>query len=118
MAADEIWLDPVRARRGGADLALSGKSVTAARRQAGDPIAAAGAQRPWGRDDIGAAFDRQYQGYAETLLRAWEVLGRSLEELGSDVVRSVTATVETDLRNASDLGKVPYQRHDPHRPWR
>ena len=80
--------------------------------------AAASAQRPWGRDDIGAAFDKHYQGYAETLLRAWELLGRSLEVLGSDVVRSVTATVETDLSNARDLGKIPQQGPHPHRPRR
>ncbi|MFI7071404.1 hypothetical protein [Micromonospora sediminicola] len=118
MAGGEIWLDPDRARRGGADLSLAGKAVAGARRETGDPIAAAGAQRPWGRDDIGAAFDKHYQRYAETLLRAWELLGRSLEGIGSDVVRSVAATVETDLSNARDLGKIPHQRHDPHRPWR
>ncbi|MEU0959030.1 hypothetical protein ABZ328_05970 [Micromonospora aurantiaca] len=118
MAGGEIWLDPDRARRGGADLALSGRAVSAARRQAGEPIAHASAQRPWGRDDIGAAFDKHYQGYAETLLRAWELLGRSLEVLGSDVVRSVAATVETDLSNARDLGKIPQQGHNPHRPRR
>ncbi|MGC4894768.1 hypothetical protein [Micromonospora sp. DT31] len=118
MTGGEIWLDPERARRGGADLSLSGKAVRAARQATGDPIAAAGAQRPWGRDDIGGAFDKHYQGYAETLLRVWELLGRSLEGLGSDVVRSVTATVETDLSNARDLGKIPQQRHNPHRPWR
>ncbi|WP_405092525.1 hypothetical protein OG767_06060 [Micromonospora sp. NBC_01392] len=118
MAGEGIWLDADRARRGGGDLAATGKAVTAARRETGDPIAAAGGRRPWGRDDIGAAFDKHYQGYAETLLRAWELLGRSLEGLGSDVVRSVTATVETDLSNARDLGKIPHQRHNPHRPWR
>ncbi|MGC3859777.1 hypothetical protein ACPSM1_06250 [Micromonospora chersina] len=118
MADGQIWLDPDRARRGGADLALAGKAVTASRREAGDPIAAASAQRPWGRDDIGAAFDKHYQGYAETLLRAWEILGRSLEGLGSDVVRSVVATVETDLTNARQLGEIPHQQHNPHRPWR
>ncbi|MBQ1044652.1 MULTISPECIES: hypothetical protein [unclassified Micromonospora] len=118
MAGGEIWLDPDRARRGGADLTLSGKAMGAARRETGDPIATAGAQRPWGRDDIGTAFDKHYQGYAETLLRAWEQLGRSLEVLGSDVVRSVAATVETDLSNARDLGKIPQQGHNPHRHWR
>ncbi|MFD6259760.1 hypothetical protein ACGF5H_20565 [Micromonospora chalcea] len=118
MAGGEIWLDPDRARRGGADLTLSGRAMSAARGETGDPIATASAQRPWGRDDIGAAFDKHYQGYAETLLRAWEQLGRSLEVLGSDVVRSVAATVETDLSNARDLGKIPQQGPNPHRPWR
>ncbi|NES15265.1 MULTISPECIES: hypothetical protein [Micromonospora] len=118
MADGEIWLDPDRARRGGADLSLAGDAVTAARREAGGAIAEASARRPWGRDDIGAAFEKQYRGYEETLLKAWEVLGRSLHGLGADVVRSVTATVETDAANARQLGEIPHQHHNPHRHWR
>ncbi|SCF35749.1 hypothetical protein GA0074695_6029 [Micromonospora viridifaciens] len=117
MAGEQIWLDPDRARRGGADLALAGEAVSASRREVGGAIAEASAQRPWGRDDIGAAFDKQYRGYEETLLRAWEVLGRSLEGLGSDVVRSVAATVETDAFNGRQLGEIPHQHHTPLRHW-
>ncbi|SBT52225.1 hypothetical protein [Micromonospora auratinigra] len=115
MAEGQIWLDPDRARRGGADLHRAGEAVSSARRETGGAIAAASAERPWGRDDIGAAFEKQYRRYEETLLRAWEVLGRSLQGLGSDVVRSVTATVETDDGNARQLGEIPHQRHSPHR---
>ena len=115
MAEGQLWLDPGRARRGGADLALAGEAVSTSRREAGDAIADASAQRPWGRDDIGAAFEKQYRGYEETLLRAWETLGRSLEGLGGDVVRSVVATVETDGTNARQLGEIPHQHHSPSR---
>ncbi|MFE9203801.1 hypothetical protein [Micromonospora sp. NPDC007230] len=118
MAEVQIWLDPDRARRGGADLTLAAEAVSATRRDAGGAIAEASAQRPWGRDDIGAAFEKHYRGYEETLLRVWEMLGRSLEGLGSDVVRSVTATVATDLTNARQLGDIPHQQHTPHRHWR
>ncbi|MFG2053466.1 hypothetical protein ACGFI9_05465 [Micromonospora sp. NPDC048930] len=118
MADGQIWLDPDRARRGGADLSLAGEAVTASRREVGDAIAEASAQRPWGRDDIGVAFEKQYRGYEETLLKAWEVLGRSLQRLGADVVRSVVATVETDQSNAQQLGEIPHQHRNPHRHWR
>lgn len=91
------------------------EAVGASRRGVGGEIAAASAQRPWGRDDIGAAFDKQYRGYEETLLRVWEALGRSLEGLGSDVVRSVAATVETDEINGRQLGEIPHQHHTSHR---
>jgi hypothetical protein len=111
----ELWLDPDRARRGGADLHLAGEAVSTSRRQAGGEIAAAGAVRPWGRDDIGAAFEKQYRGYEQTLLRAWELLGRSLEGLGADVVRSVTATVQTDEANGRRLDRLPDLPHGPHR---
>ncbi|MGC1213148.1 MAG: hypothetical protein WA890_18010 [Micromonospora sp.] len=115
MTEGQIWLDPDRARRGGADLTLAGEAVSAGRRQAGGEIAAASGQRPWGRDDIGAAFDKQYRGYEETLLRAWELLGRSVQGLGNDVVGSVAATAETDEANAGRLGRIPDQHPFPHR---
>ncbi|MEU3452769.1 hypothetical protein ABZ671_04080 [Micromonospora sp. NPDC006766] len=115
VAEGQIWLDPDRAHRGGVDLTLAGEAVSASRREAGGAIAAASAQRPWGRDDIGTAFDKQYRGYEETLLRVWELLGRSLEGLGSDVVRSVAATVETDESRGRQLGDIPHQHHTSHR---
>lgn len=114
VAGGRIWLDPDRARRGGADLTHAGEAVRGVRRQVGGEIAAGSARRPWGRDDIGAAFDKQYRRYEETLLRVWEVVGRSIEGLGTDVVRSVDATVETDEASARRLDQVPRQ----HRPQR
>ncbi|WP_319463758.1 hypothetical protein [Micromonospora sp. RTP1Z1] len=115
MTDGQLWLDPDRARRGGADLTLAGEAVGASRRQVGGAIAGASAERPWGRDDIGAAFEKQYRRYEETLLRAWEMVGRSLEGLGADVTRSVAATVETDEANARQLGRIPDQHQFPHR---
>lgn len=109
MADRQLWLDPDRARRGGADLTLGGEAVSAARRQAGGQIVAASSQRPWGRDDIGAAFEKQYRGFEETLMRAWEGIGRCLEGLGTDVVRSVDANVETDVASGRRLGRVADQ---------
>ncbi|MGW1060989.1 hypothetical protein [Micromonospora rubida] len=110
MADGQLWLDPGRARRGGADLTSAGEAVTARRAQVGDRIAAASAARPWGRDDIGAAFEKQYRGFEETLLRAWAGVGRSLKNLGEDVVRSVDNSVETDARTAGRLDRISDQR--------
>lgn len=111
----QLWLDPDRARRGGADLTLAGGAVNAARRQMGGAIADASAERPWGRDDIGAAFEKQYRRYEETLLRAWEMVGRSLEGLGTDVARSVAATVENDDLTGREIGRIPDQHQFPQR---
>ncbi|SCG41111.1 hypothetical protein [Micromonospora inositola] len=115
MTDGQLWLDPDRARRGGADLTLAGEAVSAARRQVGGAIADASTERPWGRDDIGAAFEKQYRRYEETLLRAWEMVGRSLDGLGADVARSVAATVENDEATARQLGRIPDQHHFPQR---
>ncbi|TWJ23878.1 hypothetical protein [Micromonospora endolithica] len=106
----QLWLDPQRARRGGADLSAAGEVIGAVRRQEGGEIAAASAQRPWGRDEIGTAFEQRYRGFEETVLRAWEGVGKHLTGLGADVVRSVEATVETDVANAGRFGRVADRR--------
>lgn len=110
MTQGQLWLDPGRARRGGIDLTLAGEAFTARRAQVGGAIAAASAARPWGRDDIGAAFERQYRRYEDTLLRAWSGVGRGLENLGADVVRSVDNTMQADTRGAGRLDRVADQR--------
>ncbi|SCG73831.1 hypothetical protein GA0070609_4903 [Micromonospora echinaurantiaca] len=107
--AGQLWLDPWRARRGGADLSHAGEAVTARREQLGGAIAAASAQRPWGRDDLGAAFEQRYRGFEDTVLRAWAGVGRQLTGLGADVVASVEANLAADAAAAGRLGR-PHQR--------
>ncbi|MEO3780320.1 hypothetical protein ABGB16_26590 [Micromonospora sp. B11E3] len=114
MTEGQLWLDPGRARRGGTDLSLAGEALTARRGQVGGAIAAASAARPWGRDDIGAAFEKQYRGFEETLLRAWSGVGRAIEHLGTDVVRSVDNALQADARSAGRLGRVADQRPAGH----
>ncbi|MEV4808586.1 hypothetical protein [Micromonospora avicenniae] len=106
----QLWLDATRARRGGADLDAAGAAVTARRVEVGDGIASASAQQPWGRDDIGAAFERSYRGCEQVVLRAWEGVGNHLSALGADVVRSVDANVTTDGAAAGRLSRVTDQR--------
>ncbi|BCJ58450.1 hypothetical protein [Micromonospora endophytica] len=104
--AGELWLDPTRARHAGGDLARAGEAVTGRRAEVGAAIAAASERRPWGRDDIGSAFEQQYRGYEEMVLRVWAGVGRRLTELGTDVVRSVESNVETDAASAGRFDRV------------
>lgn len=106
MSESGLWLDPARAHRAGVDLALGGQAVSAARRRLGEEIATASAQRPWGRDDIGAAFDQRYRQFESTFLHAWQRLGGYVDELGADVVRSVRANVETDAANGQRIRRT------------
>ncbi|PWR07419.1 hypothetical protein DKT68_19210 [Micromonospora acroterricola] len=110
MTDGQLWLDPSRARRGGADLALAGEAVTARRAADGGEIEAASGARPWGRDDIGAAFERNYRGIEQTVLRAWTGVGHRLTELGTDVIGAVDASVHTDGTSAARLGRAADQR--------
>ncbi|WP_422738417.1 hypothetical protein ACN263_03705 [Micromonospora sp. WMMD729] len=110
MTDGQLWLDASRARRGGADLALSGEAVTARRAAEGGEIEAASGTRPWGRDDIGAAFERSYRGIEQTVLRAWAGVGQRLTELGTDVASAVDASMRTDQSSAVRLDGTADQR--------
>jgi hypothetical protein len=106
MADDELILDPERAHRAGVDLAHAGRVVTAERASLGARIAAASADRPWGNDEIGAAFEKNYRGYESSILEAWRSVGAYLERLGTNVVGSVESTVETDSAAAQRIGQT------------
>jgi hypothetical protein len=103
----EQWLrlDPGRAHQAGADLARAGTAISGQRVGLGGEIAAASAGRPWGTDDIGSAFERQYRGFETTILAAWSGIGSYVEELGDDVVTSVEASVATDAANGHRIGQ-------------
>ena len=98
-----LRLDPELAHRAGADLSRAGTAISAQRAGLGDEIAAASADRPWGTDAIGSAFERQYRGFETTILTAWRGIGSYVEELGDDVGTSVEASVATDGASAGRI---------------
>ena len=96
----ELWLDPERAAEGGRDLAAAGRHLGELRDGAGADAAALSGTRPWGTDDIGQAFDRNYRPIEQQVLQAWENLGGYVEGLGDAVVQAVREAIQTD-HNAS-----------------
>jgi hypothetical protein len=106
MADDELILDPERAHRAGVDLAHAGRMVTAERASLGARIAAASGDRPWGKDEIGAAFEKNYRGYESSILEAWRAVGAYLEGLGANVVAAVGATVVSDSAAGQRIGQT------------
>lgn len=107
MSEDELWLDPGRAQRAGADLALAGKAISTHREGLGADIAAASADRPWGKDDIGSAFEKAYRQFETMILKSWQNVGGYVEGLGAGVVQSVNASVETDAAAGHRIGQTP-----------
>lgn len=103
MSDQELWLDPGRAQQAGFDLAHAGEAITAQRGELGAAIAAASAGRPWGKDDVGAAFEQNYRGFEAMVLRAWNNVGGYVTSLGTNVVQAVHATVETDAASAGRI---------------
>ncbi|HEX8627738.1 MAG TPA: hypothetical protein VF755_06160 [Catenuloplanes sp.] len=103
MSDGELRLDPVTADRGGRDLTHAGRQLTGQRDGLGNQIAAASAARPWGDDEIGAAFERNYRDIERSILAAWSSVGHYVEGLGGAVVTSVSNSVGTDTQNGQRI---------------
>lgn len=91
MSGREVIVDSPAARRGGQDLHDVGKAIARVRGSLGARIAAAGAAKPWGDDDIGAQFSKNYAAPARSALDAWTAIAGYVEGLGE---RAVVAAEE------------------------
>jgi hypothetical protein len=96
MANDEVRLDPTRAMAGARDMVAAAKEMRGQRTSIGGEITAASADRPWGKDDIGAAFEKTYRGFEEQMLKSWESIAGYVGGLGYAVAQSVQASVQAD----------------------
>lgn len=107
---DEVWLDPDRVAGGGRDLAAAGKHLTTERFGAGGELAAISGQRPWGNDEIGQAFEKNYRPIEQQVLLAWEKLGLYVEGLGDAVVDTVREATEADQHAAVQVERTYRKR--------
>ena len=108
--AEELWLDADRLADGGRDLASSGKHLTSARFGAGGEVVAMSGQRPWGADEIGQAFEKNYRPIEQQVLLAWEKLGLYVEGLGDAVVETVREATTTDHQAAVQVERTYRER--------
>jgi len=104
--ADELWLDADRVTSGGRDLAAAGKHFTTERFGAGSELAAISGQRPWGQDEIGQTFEKNYRPIEQQVLQAWEKLGLYVEGLGDAVVETVREATLTDQQAAVQVERT------------
>ena len=93
MTNDRLNLDPQRAMAAARDLASAGKQMKQQRTSKGGEIAAKSEARPWGKDDIGAAFEKTYRNFETQMLKSWEGLAGYVEGLGSAVGQAVSDVV-------------------------
>lgn len=75
--------------RGARDLSEAGRQLAEQRHGPGAGVEAASGARPWGHDDIGRTFDRQYRPVERQVLDAWEQLASYVESLGEAAARAV-----------------------------
>lgn len=103
---EDLSLDPDRVAAGGRDLASAGKRLTSERSGAGGEIAALSGQPPWGTDEIGQAFEKNYRPIEQQVLLAWQKLGLYVEGLGDAVVETVREVTETDHHAAVQVERT------------
>ena len=101
MGMTGISLDAVAADRAGRDLADAGHDLAAARRTLGAAADAAGHARPWGADEIGAAFDQGYAAAARSVLDGWTAIAARIAALGAATTRAATDLTTADDRAAT-----------------
>lgn len=91
-----IDLNASQATHAGALLSASAEGIARARATIGGRIESAGQQRPWGGDDLGTAFAKNYVEPATRILEVWRAAASRTAQLGTEIVTAVESTVATD----------------------
>jgi hypothetical protein len=101
----ELNLDPQRALSGSRDLAASGTHLVSLNN---GPLSAIGAKshdQPWGKDDIGAAFQQNYAPMLSQFMEAFEQVAHYVEGLGEAAEQSVHDNTGADDRAQATVTK-------------
>lgn len=94
----ELHLDGRRATAAGQDLTLAGTHLAGLSNGAVAEIAAVSQDQPWGRDEIGAAFQKDYGPLLQRFTEAFGKVAGYVEGLGEAAVKSVEDNTAADAR--------------------
>ncbi|MEU8816349.1 hypothetical protein [Actinoplanes sp. NPDC048796] len=103
MDDQRLRLDAGDTLEGSRSLTAAGEDLTARRNHAGAEIAAATAASPWGRDEYGQSFERQYHPVEQQVLDAWRLIAAHVAGLGEAVAKSVHENLGADADAAGRL---------------
>ncbi|MDI6097070.1 hypothetical protein QLQ12_00415 [Actinoplanes sp. NEAU-A12] len=101
----ELYLDPQRAAAAGQDLSQAGTQLVGLSNSTVAAIAAASQDQPWGRDEIGAAFQKNYGPMLQKFTEAFGKVAGYVEGLGDAAVKSVEDNTAADARAAGTVTK-------------
>lgn len=96
MSDDRLHLDAAEAAAGSQALRAAGEHLGAQRRGLGSDLEAASAAVPWGNDEYGRSFEKQYRPVEQQILDAWQQLAGIVESLGEAATRSVEDNLAAD----------------------
>jgi hypothetical protein len=97
MSNQWLLLDADRATAGSRALHEAGEELDALRRGPGAELASASTAQPWGADDYGKSFERQYRPVEQQVLEAWTQLAEYVAGLGQAAELSVRDNVGADI---------------------
>jgi hypothetical protein len=99
----ELYLDAPRASAAGRDLSAVGDRLASMNGGPVAEIAAASADQPWGRDEIGAAFQKDYDPLVAKFVEAFGKVAGYVEGLGEAAVLSVEDNTAADARASATV---------------
>jgi hypothetical protein len=97
MSDEWLQLDADRATAGSRALHDAGGQLGALRTGPAAELAAASAAQPWGGDDYGHSFERQYRPVEQQVLDAWTELAAFVSGLGQAAAQSVQDNIGADV---------------------
>lgn len=101
----ELYLDAPRATAAGRDLAQAGTQLVGLANGTVAEIAAVSRDQPWGRDEIGSAFQKNYGPLLEQFTEAFGKVAGYVEGLGEAAVKSVEDNTAADDRASGTITK-------------
>lgn len=97
----ELHLDALRATVAGRDLAAAGTQLAGLSTGPVAEVTAMSQDQPWGRDDIGAAFQKDYGPLLQKFVESFGKVAGYVEDLGEAAVQSVADNTAADSRASS-----------------
>jgi hypothetical protein len=105
MAGEQLYLDAPKATASGRDLSAAGSQLVGMSNGPVAEIAAVSADQPWGRDDIGAAFQKDYGPMVLKFVEAFGKVAGYVEGIGEAAVQTVTDNEAADSRASATVTK-------------
>ncbi|BEL07969.1 hypothetical protein Q0Z83_061600 [Actinoplanes sichuanensis] len=105
MAGEQLYLDAPKATASGRDLSAAGAQLVGMSNGSVAEIAAVSADQPWGRDDIGAAFQKDYGPMVQKFVEAFGKVSGYVEGIGEAAVQTVTDNESADSRASATVTK-------------
>jgi hypothetical protein len=103
MAGEQLHLDAPRATAGGRDLSAAGSRMVGMSNGPVAEIAAVSAGQPWGSDEIGAAFQKNYGPLVQKFVEAFGKVAGYVEGLGDAAVLTVEDNTAADARASATV---------------